>query len=47
MYKNHEFYLPPGVRIYVKTANQVINGELSDKVPLEEGMKVVLEECEF
>lgn len=35
IYKNNDFFLPPGVRVFVKTANQVINGELSDKLPLE------------
>jgi hypothetical protein len=33
--------------IYAKNANQVINGQLSDKIKVEEGMKIILEECYF
>ena len=41
------YYIPKGVLILVKSANQVLDGHLSDKVLLRKGMKIVLEGIEF
>lgn len=45
--KNGKYYIPAGLRILAKSANQVLSGHFSDKVRLEVGMRIVLEEIQF
>ena len=45
--KDKRFYFPAGLEILCKSANQVLSGHLSDKIKLEFGMQITLEELIF
>ena len=45
--KDNKFYFPSSLEILCKTANQVLSGHLSDKIQLENGMEISLQEIKF